>query len=520
MLAELALADTQFARGNYPKRSTPTRASPACTRRTRRSRTATSPSRSASATTRTCRTTSGSFRRPTRRISRRCVDALRELNDFLEKYPDSNYVEAGPGAAQGGAAAAGRPRGLRRALLSEGRSPQGGGHAPRGGLAPLPGVGPRAGAAGLAGRDLPADGRPATRQRRPSPASSPSSPTRRRPGAPSSISSSSRAATGRTHSRRRRRRPRHPMDDTDRSGLRELVARGREHYQAGEYDKAETCLTEVLREQAAYADVYDMLGVIYHQEGRLAEAEAMFQQALQHQPRLHRGGPEPGRHLQRPREVPRGEGRSTSGRWPRRSSAPREPGSVRARERSRTCTPRWAPPTSRRRCTTTPSASTSGRWRCARPSSTSAPAGRHAARGRRSRRRPIRELRARCGGEPRASSPARLQLGLSYYAAGRRDDAVAEWRAVLAIDARQQVAARMYLALRDMPRSRSRASLLAFVSVTGSIRRRGDPGLRALRRGRAHLPLDREAGAHDARRDQRGWRGLLASTRATSATPG
>ena len=40
----------------------------------------------------------------------------------------------------------------------------------------------------------------------------------------------------------------------------------------------------MLREKAPYADVYDMLGVIYHQEGRLAEAEQMFNEALRINP--------------------------------------------------------------------------------------------------------------------------------------------------------------------------------------------------------------------------------------------
>ena len=40
----------------------------------------------------------------------------------------------------------------------------------------------------------------------------------------------------------------------------------------------------MLSEKAPYADVYDMLGVIYHQEGRLAEAEQMFNEALRINP--------------------------------------------------------------------------------------------------------------------------------------------------------------------------------------------------------------------------------------------
>jgi tetratricopeptide (TPR) repeat protein len=66
--------------------------------------------------------------------------------------------------------------------------------------------------------------------------------------------------------------------------VRALVARGRAHYAAGEFAEAVTCLTQVLRGKAAYADVYDMLGVIYHHEGRLAEAEEMFRTALRLNP--------------------------------------------------------------------------------------------------------------------------------------------------------------------------------------------------------------------------------------------
>jgi tetratricopeptide (TPR) repeat protein len=72
--------------------------------------------------------------------------------------------------------------------------------------------------------------------------------------------------------------------EADAGHLRALVARGRAHYAAGENAEAIACLTEVLRSKAAYADVYDLLGVIYHQEGRLAEAEEMFRQALRLNP--------------------------------------------------------------------------------------------------------------------------------------------------------------------------------------------------------------------------------------------
>jgi tetratricopeptide (TPR) repeat protein len=70
------------------------------------------------------------------------------------------------------------------------------------------------------------------------------------------------------------------MDDR----LREVLNRGREHYVAREYDRAERYLAELAREQIAYADVYDMLGVIYHQQGRLLDAETMLKEALRINP--------------------------------------------------------------------------------------------------------------------------------------------------------------------------------------------------------------------------------------------
>ena len=61
---------------------------------------------------------------------------------------------------------------------------------------------------------------------------------------------------------------------------RENLTRGREHYAAREYGKAEPFLAEIAEGNLDFADVYDMLGVIYHQQGRLTDAEIMFQRAL------------------------------------------------------------------------------------------------------------------------------------------------------------------------------------------------------------------------------------------------
>jgi tetratricopeptide (TPR) repeat protein len=70
------------------------------------------------------------------------------------------------------------------------------------------------------------------------------------------------------------------MDDR----TREILTKGRDHYRAREYEKAERYLVQLAQEHLAYADVYDMLGVIYHQQGRLGDAEAMFQEALRINP--------------------------------------------------------------------------------------------------------------------------------------------------------------------------------------------------------------------------------------------
>ncbi|MBW2734019.1 MAG: tetratricopeptide repeat protein [Deltaproteobacteria bacterium] len=61
---------------------------------------------------------------------------------------------------------------------------------------------------------------------------------------------------------------------------RHLLLKGREHYENREYPQAEKVLTEVLREHRGFADVYNMLGVIYHDQGRFSDAQESFEQAV------------------------------------------------------------------------------------------------------------------------------------------------------------------------------------------------------------------------------------------------
>jgi tetratricopeptide (TPR) repeat protein len=70
------------------------------------------------------------------------------------------------------------------------------------------------------------------------------------------------------------------MDDR----LRQLMNLGRQHFTAGEFDQAEKYLAQVLGEEAGFADILNMLGVIYHSKERFEDAERAFEKALEINP--------------------------------------------------------------------------------------------------------------------------------------------------------------------------------------------------------------------------------------------
>jgi tetratricopeptide (TPR) repeat protein len=233
------------------------------------------------------------------------------------------------------------------------------------------------------------------------------------------------------------------MADGERAGLRELVARGRAHYNAGEYPEAVACLTEVLREKVPYADVYDILGVIYHQEGRLAEAEEMFNEALRINPAYTEAAlnlvvtcNDLGKYAEAKAVYERAM--ATSKRAPRELD-PFAKGkianmhaevaaayrgvtlfdeAIREYERALALCPTFVDIRTDLGNTRREMGDIAGA---------------------------IRELERVRAENPRFVS-GRLQLGLGYYAAGRREEAATEWRAALAA-APGNRSARMYLSL-------------------------------------------------------------------------
>ncbi len=67
--------------------------------------------------------------------------------------------------------------------------------------------------------------------------------------------------------------------------LKQALTIGRELYQNKEFAKAEPYLAQVAREGKNFADVYNMLGVIYHDQGQFSRAQQAFESALRINPR-------------------------------------------------------------------------------------------------------------------------------------------------------------------------------------------------------------------------------------------
>lgn len=66
--------------------------------------------------------------------------------------------------------------------------------------------------------------------------------------------------------------------------VREALATGRELYRQKDYVRAEVHLAQVVAAKVAYADVFNMLGVIYHDVGQFSRAQQCFEEAIKINP--------------------------------------------------------------------------------------------------------------------------------------------------------------------------------------------------------------------------------------------
>lgn len=62
--------------------------------------------------------------------------------------------------------------------------------------------------------------------------------------------------------------------------LLRLLSKGRDHYEAQEYRRAESCLLKVVEQEEGFADAWNMLGVIYYSKGQVSVAKEYFEKAV------------------------------------------------------------------------------------------------------------------------------------------------------------------------------------------------------------------------------------------------
>jgi len=66
--------------------------------------------------------------------------------------------------------------------------------------------------------------------------------------------------------------------------VRELLTLGRTYFLRKQFQRAEKYLTQVVEQNQSCADVYNMLGVIFHDQGQFARAQRSFEAALKLNP--------------------------------------------------------------------------------------------------------------------------------------------------------------------------------------------------------------------------------------------
>ncbi|MCC6334607.1 MAG: tetratricopeptide repeat protein [Myxococcales bacterium] len=66
--------------------------------------------------------------------------------------------------------------------------------------------------------------------------------------------------------------------------LRQLLTLSRGYFEKKQWAEAEKYLTQVVEQNQSFADVYNMLGVVYHDQGQFARAQRAFEAALRINP--------------------------------------------------------------------------------------------------------------------------------------------------------------------------------------------------------------------------------------------
>lgn len=66
--------------------------------------------------------------------------------------------------------------------------------------------------------------------------------------------------------------------------LKQLLTLGRGYFEKKQFSQAEKYLTQVVEQNQSFADVYNMLGVIFHDQGQFARAQRAFEAALRINP--------------------------------------------------------------------------------------------------------------------------------------------------------------------------------------------------------------------------------------------
>ena len=68
------------------------------------------------------------------------------------------------------------------------------------------------------------------------------------------------------------------------SSIKRMITVGKEAFNKQDYETAERCIKDVIKKKAVFPDLYNMLGLIYHERGKYGLAHKAFEKALELNP--------------------------------------------------------------------------------------------------------------------------------------------------------------------------------------------------------------------------------------------